>query len=150
MELTVQDGASLWATPGVAPEATDSRPNPATMDKAQPPPSSSHVWSGQMAALQPPGFLGSKRQLQVELDSIAAAVRMFFYTSPDQVMRECAAYTARITEMCVLLHRVESTDRQFTRVRTMQCQKWIEELDRQFKTASRMIEVMRQDLEMSR
>ena len=95
-------------------------------------------------------YLGTRQEIETELDVIAVAMRSFHIKQPDQVMREIAAYTARLTELCVLLHRVESKDRQYTRIRTQQVERFIAELDRQFKIASRMVEVMRQDLEMSR
>ncbi len=98
------------------------------------------------AALRDAGYLGTKTQIQDELDAIAAAVRQFHTQQPDQVMKQCAAYGARLTELCVLLHRVEALDRQYTRVRTQQVEKWLAELDRQFKISSRLIEVARQDL----
>ena len=65
-------------------------------------------------------------------------------------MREVAAYSARLTELAVLLHRVEGTDRQYTRIRTQQVERFLAELDRQYKIASRLVEIMRQDLELSR
>lgn len=100
--------------------------------------------------LNPAGFLGSREQIEAELDLIAASIRTFHRIQPDQVMIYCAGYTARLTELQVLLHRVESTNRQYTRVRTQQVERYIGELERQWKTASRLVEVMRQDLEMSR
>lgn len=93
--------------------------------------------------------LGSREEIQDELDEIAAQVRQFHVKQPDQVMRECAAYTARLTELCVLLHRVEALDRQYTRVRTQQVERWLAELERQFKYASRIVEIMRQDIQLS-
>jgi hypothetical protein len=93
-------------------------------------------------------YLGSRQDIETELDVIAVAIRTFYVKQPDQVMREIAAYTGRLTELCVLLHRVESKDRQYTRIRTQQVERFLTELDRQFKIASRMVEVMRQDLEL--
>jgi hypothetical protein len=52
--------------------------------------------------------------------------------------------------MAVLLHRKEGESRQWTRVRTQQVQRFLDELDRQWKTASRLIEVSRQDLQVLR
>lgn len=98
------------------------------------------------SALRAPGQLGSRQDIEDELDLVAAAIRCFHLKAPDQVMRECAAYSARLTEMCVLLHRVEGQSRQYTRIRTQQVEKFLAELDRQFKTASRLIEVSRQDI----
>jgi hypothetical protein len=90
--------------------------------------------------------LGTREEIQAELDGIAQAVRSFPVKQPDQIMRECAAYTARLTELCVLLHRVEALDRQYLRVRTQQVERWQHELEFQFKVASRLVEVMRQDI----
>jgi len=103
-----------------------------------------------MAPLASPGRLGTRDEIQAELDGIAAAIRQFHIKHPDQVMRECSAYGARLTEMAVLLHRVESLDRQYTKVRTQQVDRFITEIDRQFKTASRLVEIHRQDIELSR
>jgi len=103
-----------------------------------------------MAVLSPAGYLGTRAEIEYELDGMAYAVRSFALKQPDQVMRECAAYSARLTELAVLLHRVESLDRQYTRIRTQQVERWLTELERQFKTASRLVEVARHDLELMR
>lgn len=97
-----------------------------------------------------PNYLGTRQEIQTELDVIAVAIRGFHHKQPDQVMREVAAFSARLTELCVLLHRVESTDRQYTRIRTQQVERFLLELERQYKIASRLVEVMRQDLELMR
>lgn len=97
-----------------------------------------------------PGYLGSRAEVEKELDLIAAAVRMFYAKPADLVMRECSAYTGRLTELAVLLHRKEGESRQWTRVRTQQVQRFLDEMDRQWRTASRLIEVNRQDLEVLR
>lgn len=101
----------------------------------------------QEAALSAAGTLGSRPQIEAELDGILLVIRDFYTMEPDQVMAHCAAMTARLTELEVLLHRVEFRDRQYKQIRTMQVQKILDELDRQFKIASRLIEVRRQDLE---
>ena len=103
-----------------------------------------------LAPLGLPGHLGTREDVQAELDGIAAAIRQFHIKHPDQVMRECSAYGARLTELVVLLHRVESSDRQYTRVRTQQVDRFLTEIDKQFKIASRLVEIHRQDLEMAR
>lgn len=90
--------------------------------------------------------LGTREEIQSELDDIAAAMRGFYAKAPDQVMKECSAYSARLSELYVLLHRVEGIDRQYTRLRTQQVEIYREELREQWKTASRLIEVQRQDL----
>lgn len=101
-------------------------------------------------ALGPPGTLGTREEIEKELDLIASAVRVFYRKQPDQVMRECSGYSARLSELAMLLHRVESGNRQYTRIRTQQVERFLAEIDRQYKNASRQIEIMRQDLELSR
>ena len=101
-------------------------------------------------ALGPAGHLGPKAEIEKELDLIAAAIRTFYAKPADMVLRECSAYTARLTELCVLLHRVEGIDRTYTRVRTQQVDRFLAEVDRQWKTASRLIEVQRLDVQVVR
>lgn len=98
----------------------------------------------EMARLR--GGLGNRKEIEDELDDIARAMRGFYLRPADQVLRECSAYSARLTELCVLLHRVESLDRQYLRVRTQQVERYVSELERQHKIASRLIEVQRQDI----
>lgn len=102
------------------------------------------------AALAAAGTLGSREQIEAELDGIMIVIRDFWTMEPDHVMSHCAAMTARLTELEVLLHRVEVRDRQFKQIRTMQVQKILGEVERQFKIASRMVEVRRQDMEVLR
>lgn len=100
--------------------------------------------------LQTAGFLGTRAQIESELDAISASVRQFHRMQPDLVMKMISAFSARLTELAVLLHRVEAYDRQYTRVRTQQVERWLTDLDRQYKIASRMVEINRQDLELLR
>jgi hypothetical protein len=104
------------------------------------------AWVNPLDVLAPAGYIGSRTEIEKELDLIAAAIRTFYRKQPDMVMKECAGFSARLTEMAVLLHRVEGLDRQYTRIRTQQVERFLSELDRQFKTASRLIEVQRQDI----
>lgn len=99
------------------------------------------------AALAAAGTLGSRPQIEAELDGILLVIRDFHAMEPDHVMTHVAAMTARLTELEVLLHRVEVRDRTYKQIRTMQVQKILDELERQFKIASRLVEVRRQDLE---
>lgn len=101
----------------------------------------------EVAALAAAGTLGSRAQIEGELDAILFTIREFWTQEPDEVMAHIAAITARCTELEVLLHRVEVRDRSYKQIRTMQVQKILDELDRQFKIASRLIEVRRQDME---
>jgi hypothetical protein len=91
------------------------------------------------------GTLHSREAVEDEIDLMLRSVRTFWEMEPDQVMRMSSAITARCTEMLVHLHRVEGK-REWSRIRTMQVQPLLAEMDRQFKTASRLLEVRRQDL----
>lgn len=94
--------------------------------------------------------LGSKTAVLAEIDAMLSAVRDFWQMEPDEVMREISAYTARCTELYVQLHRVEGVHREWRQVRTQQVVPLLDELDRQYKNASRMLEVRRQDLDAVR
>lgn len=122
--------------PAASPSAALSLVPPAAPGGAAP--GMAYLWNG----------LGTRVDIERELDGIALAIRAFALKQPDQIMRETAAYSARLTELCVLLSRHEASDRQYLRVRTQQVERYLTELDRQFKIASRLVEVMRQDLEL--
>lgn len=96
------------------------------------------------------GALGTRAELEAEIDRMLAEVGEFYQYEPDQVMRLVAAFSARCTELEIHLHRVEGRFREYKQIRTMQVDKLLAELDRQFKLASRMLEVRRQDLELMR
>lgn len=94
--------------------------------------------------------LGSREQVEAEIDAMCAVTRDFYRMEPDEVMRNIAGFSARCTELEVQLHRVEGRNREFKQIRTMQVAKLLLELDRQFKLASRLVELRRQDLEVLR
>lgn len=95
------------------------------------------------------GELVSKQAVEDELDMMFRAVRGFWDMEPDQVMRTIQAMSARCSEMEVHLFRLEGK-REWKQVRTQQVDRLLQELDRQFKLASRLLEVRRQDLELAR
>jgi len=92
--------------------------------------------------------LPSREHIEDELDLMLQTIRGFWNSEPDQVMREVSAMSARLTELWVHLHRIESRDRTYKQIRTMQVNPMLEELDRQFRLASRTVEIRRQDLEL--
>ena len=94
--------------------------------------------------------LGSREQVEAEIDAMLLTMRDFYRMEPDEVARYCAGFSARATQLEIHLHRVEGRDRQYKQIRTMQVAKLLAELDRQFKIASRMVELRRQDLEVLR
>lgn len=143
-KTAVKDGTSLRFDPPLTPEEVGQAAAAVDPEPAQAPAPVIPMFGS--AQLSPYGVLGTREEIQTELDGIAAAARCFSLKQPDQVMRECATYSARLTELAVLLHRVESRDRQYIRVRTQQVERWQKELEFQFKVASRLVEVQRQDL----
>lgn len=94
--------------------------------------------------------LPDREQIIDELMGIVASVRTFHLLQPDEVLIRISAYGARLTELAMRLQQVEGSDRQYTRIRTQQVERLQDELDKQFKTASRLVEISRQDLEMTR
>lgn len=95
------------------------------------------------------GALESKERVEDELDICMRTIRTFWEMEPDQVARLISAMSARMTEMGVHLHRVEH-HREWRRVRTMQVERILQELDRQWKIASRNVAIRQQDLDMSK
>lgn len=95
------------------------------------------------------GALISRQHVEDEIDLALRAVRGFWEMEPDQVMQMASALSARATELAIHLHRLEGK-REWRQIRTMQVERLLAELDRQFKIASRMLEVRRQDIETSR
>lgn len=86
----------------------------------------------------------------MELAGIKAAIRTWFDKQPDQVIREASAYSARLTELWTGLRLLESQDRQWTQLRTMQVQPVLDELDRQYRFCQSRIAMMRQDIDLAR
>ena len=95
------------------------------------------------------GVLVSKQHVEDEVDMMLRAARGFWEIEPDQVMRMVSAMTARCAELSIHLHRLEGR-REWKQVRTLQVERLQAELDRQFRVASRLLEVRRQDLDLTR
>lgn len=95
------------------------------------------------------GALVSREAVEEEIDLMLTTLRTFWRREPDERMKMLNAMTARCTELAVHLHRLEGM-RQWRQLRTMQVDRLIAECDRQFKSASREIEIRRQDLETTR
>lgn len=94
--------------------------------------------------------VGTVPDLLLELAGIKAAIRTWFDKQPDEVLREAAAYSARLTEVWTELRLLETRGlREYTQMRTMQVQPVLDEIDRQFKLNQSRIAIMRQDLDMA-
>lgn len=94
--------------------------------------------------------LGSREEVETEIDAMCAATRDFYRMEPDEVMRAISGFSARCTELEIQLYRAEGRYREFSKIRTMQVRVLLAELDRQFKIHSRTVELRRQDLEVLR
>ena len=95
------------------------------------------------------GALESRGVVEAEIDLMLGRTRDLWSMEPDQAMIMISAMTARCTELCVHLHRLEGR-REWRQVRTLQVDRLLTELDRQWKTASRMVELRRQDLAVAK
>jgi hypothetical protein len=91
-------------------------------------------------------LLGTPQEVKDECDRINAAMHEFWKQEPDWVMRALNALSTRLTELYRLLYRAEVSMREYTRIRTMDVQPLLDEVDRQFKNQSRLLEARRQDL----
>lgn len=95
-------------------------------------------------------MLGTPQEVRDECDRINTAIHIFWQQEPDWVMRALAALSSRLTELIRMLYRAEVRDRQYLKIRTMDVSPLLDECDRQFKNASRLLEQRRQDLDLTR
>ena len=85
-----------------------------------------------------------------EVEEMIITIRDSVDTTPDVMIKTAMGLMARCTEIWVQLLRIESSDRKAKSFRTMQLQKVMELIDFEYKGASRLIEVARQEVELSR
>ncbi len=85
-----------------------------------------------------------------EIEAMVHTLQSLDYNQPDTVMTACMAFMARCTEMWLQLLRVEAQNRRAKSFRTMQLQKVMDLIEFEFRGASRLTEVRRQDVELSR
>lgn len=90
--------------------------------------------------------LGDPEKVRAELDMMYRLVRNFWQMEPDQVMRAVSGFSARCAEMHKDMIRAEGRERVWKTIRTQDVDKLHLELERQFKIASRALEMRRQDL----
>ena len=94
--------------------------------------------------------IGGGATLEAELDSMVEALRAADPYAPDQILGVCMALMGRCTELWLKLVRIEGEHRKARAFRTMQLQKVMDLVDFQFRGASRLIEVRRQEVELSK
>lgn len=92
------------------------------------------------------GLLGTPDEVRAECDRVQAGLDMLYEMEPDQAMRFLNGISSRLTELERLLFRVENYERSYTRLRTMDVEPLLKEVDRQHKSHSRLLEARAQDL----
>lgn len=92
------------------------------------------------------GELISREHVESEIDMMLRAIRGFWNMEPDQVFKMSSAMSSRCTELGIHLHRLEGK-REWKQIRTMQIERILAELDRQFRSHSRIVEMRKQDLD---
>lgn len=89
-------------------------------------------------------------QLRGEINHMLARLASLASEMPDIVIRDCMAFMGRLTEMHVGLIRIEAQNRKAKFFRTSEVQRLMELCDFQFKSASRLVEIARQEVDLSR
>lgn len=89
-------------------------------------------------------------ELEEEIDAMLLDLMGANMDMPDEVIRMCAGYMARLTELHVRIVRVEGANRGYRWIRTQQIDKVENLIEFLYKSASRLVEIRRQDTELSR
>ena len=92
----------------------------------------------------------STQTLYEEVEAMVNTIQEATDETPDVLMRTCMGLMARCTEIWIQLVRLEADNRRAKSFRTMTLQKVMDLIDFEFKGASRLIEVARQEVELSR
>lgn len=88
--------------------------------------------------------------LEGEVGAMVATLTSLTDAPPDEMVRTCMAYMGRCTEIWLQLLRLEQTHRQAKTFRVTHLQKVMDLIEFEFKGASRLVEVARQEVELSR
>lgn len=84
-----------------------------------------------------------------EIDDAFADMRDFYTKEPDEVIRMCSGHSARLSELRVRIQRVEDFRREWRSVRTREIEPALEELERQYASASRLHSIRELDFRLS-
>lgn len=95
-----------------------------------------------------PTIGGSVDDVRAEVDDAYADMKTFHNLNPDEVMRMAGGHSARLSEVRVLIMRVEDFAREWKSVRTREVEPTIEELKNQYLIASRLHSVRELDWKM--
>ena len=94
--------------------------------------------------------IGSVSKIREEVDVILEHIQEFLNLEPDEIMRFCSGYSARMTELRVKIQRVEDFAPALRTLRTREIDALIDELKNQYNIASRLESVRQLDWEMMR
>lgn len=100
-------------------------------------------------AQEVPG-LGSVNSVRDELDEINGEMKDFPDEEPDEIMRSCSGFSARLVEIRRRIHRIEDHLPHWKQVRTQEVTPLIEETRYQHEVASRILTQRKFDWEMER
>lgn len=88
-------------------------------------------------------------QVRGEIDDAFADMRDFYTKEPDEIIRLCSGHSARLSELRVRIQRVEDMRREWRNVRTREIEPALEELERQYVSASRLHSIRELDFRMA-
>ncbi len=95
-----------------------------------------------------PAFEGDS--LEDEIIAMVTTITNLEFTQADVVMTTCMGYMGRCTELWLQLLRIEGSHRKSKTLRVMHLQKLMDLIEFEYKAASRLIEVRRQEVELSK
>jgi len=78
-----------------------------------------------------------------------ADMREFYTKEPDEIIRLCSGHSARLSELRVRIQRVEDMRREWRNVRAREIEPALEELERQYASASRLHSIRELDYKLS-
>lgn len=82
---------------------------------------------------------GSIDDVREEIDAAFADMKTCYNTEPDHAMRLVQGHSARLSELRVRIQRIEDYKREWKNVRTREIEPALEELERQYTIASRLL-----------
>lgn len=88
--------------------------------------------------------------LEDEIVEMVSNIKNLDFSQADVVMAMCMGYMARCTEVWLQLLRIEGQHRKAKTFRVMHLQKVMDLIEFEYKAASRLIEVRRQEIDLSR
>lgn len=95
-----------------------------------------------------PEMGGSIDSIRVEINDAYADMQSFLQREPDEIMRITSGHSARLSELRVMCMRIEDWYRPARDLRTRELEPTLEELEKQWRNASRLHSVRELDWKM--